>query len=158
MNDFLHNYALNSLIALVILWAGGVIVDDIYRVYYTYTSLDHFFESKSLAALDICAGDEHQSIISERYVYGTKVGYPADVTKELNRLEPQGLVKVYEERTSPFVEVAVQPTQRVQDIPSDLAPGQYQWILYVTLDINGVKRHVIPPLESNVFSILDCQQ
>lgn len=158
MKNFLIEYTANVVFALLILLVGGLFVEQVYGFYYRYASVDNFYENRQFLALDICEGDEHQSVRSERYLYGTSFGYSAVVTKELLRVEGEQETKVWEETTQPFVEVTTTGTvQRIQKLPTDLEAGIYKWVLYITLDVYGNDREVIPPVESNLFNIANCK-
>lgn len=157
MKTFLLEYTANVVFALLILLVGGLFVEQIYGFYYRYAPIDAFYENRQFLALDVCEGDEHQSVLSERYLYGTELGYSAEVSKELLRIESGESIKVWEETTQPFVEVTTTGTvQRIQKLPTDLEAGIYKWVLYITLDVYGNDRQVIPPVESNLFNISNC--
>ena len=154
MTHFIRDYLLNVLIVALLLSLFGFISGQVKSAYYTYSDIDSFYESGEFLAFDVCEGDENQSIISGRVVKGTELGYQGIVSKELFKIEDGIKIKVFEEISEPFVEVtAGSSIQRIQKLPTDLEPGFYQWVLYVTLSIYDIPREVIPPLTSSIFEV-----
>lgn len=154
MKKFVLDYSLNVLVAFIALILISQVFDIAKGLYYSQAPLDNFYQRGDFIALDVCVGDENQSIISSRVVRGTENGYPAVVNRELFTKSGQ---KVYEETATPFVDVAGNgESQRIQRLPTWLAEGEYYWILYIRLNINGAERDVIPPLVSTHFKITNC--
>lgn len=157
MTHFIRDYLLNVAIAMVLLSLGSFMVGEARSLYYQYSDIENFYLRGEFVAFDVCVGDENQSIISGRTVVGTDIGYQAEIYKELLKIEGENKIKVYEESSTPFVEVEGNGgSQRIQRLPTTLEAGAYQWVLYVTLDVYGNDREVIPPLESTIFNVIPC--
>ena len=156
MKVFFLDYILNVSIVLCALVVSGWLYEVGWGFYYQHANISNFYQSSGLLALDVCEGDEHQSVVSDRQVFGTDVGYSADLTKELNWITEAGPIKVYEENKKPFVENK-EGNQLIQNLPTTLSAGEYEWTFYITLDIYGHDRDVIPPVKSNIFNVLECQ-
>ena len=151
MKHHILNYVLNVAIALAVLSGGNLLYNQAKTVYYRNADINNFFVVGEMIAQDICEGDENQNISSTRIVKGTDVGYHARVTRELWRI---GDGKVFEETVFPFSEVAANgDSKRIQQLPTNLPAGQYQWTLYITINVFGQDREVIPPMVSNIFNI-----
>lgn len=156
MTSFLTDYILNFVLALIVLVFVGSAIDIARHLYVSYAPISYFYVSESLVVDDVCYGDTKQLVTSTRFVHGTDTGYRSVVNKEMFLIDSDSRTKVYEETTEPFIEFVNNGTvTRFQSIPNDLSTGQYQWMLYPTLTINGVPRPT-PVLISNVFSIKDC--
>ena len=154
MKQFLLDYSLNVVIAIILLMGASFLFDTAKALYYTYSPLDSFYERGEFIALDVCVGDENQSIMSTRTVKGTDLGYSAVVTRELFNIAND---KILEETVSPFVDVAGNgKSQRIQRLPTWLPAGEYYWVLYVKLNVYSVTREVIPPLVSTTFRVVEC--
>ena len=164
MTKELTNYGLNVLIAFVLLTVGAAFLNQVEHIWYRFAPQSMFYERYGMAAEDVCVGDTKQAIVSNRQVFGTEIGYPAEVSKELFCDSGDGYGKVYEERSFPIVEPVDEvtlpdgtksyPAPRVQQLPDYLDVGECKWVIAIKLDINGAMRDVIPPTESNVFSVL----
>lgn len=157
MRTFFFDYALNVLIALVILYFGGQLLAFAKNQYYTYAPIENFYESREMYAPDVCLGDKEQTLRSERYIKSDSHGYNAVVVRELFLVGEDKTTKVFDEIAYPFVEKTGNGlVYRVQRLP-DLKLGDYQWVLHVTLKINDVVRDDVPLVVSNVFEVVECE-
>lgn len=151
MKQIIIDYIYNVVIAALILAVGSYLYGQGEYWYYKKAPITNFFETGEMVAFDVCEGDENQNILSGRIVKGTDVGYHAQVTRELKNVAGE---KVFEETVFPFAEVSNNgASTRIQQLPANLPAGEYQWTIYITLDVYGVDREVIPPMMSNVFTI-----
>lgn len=151
----------NYLLALAILAAAGFIANQFQQMYYRYADISNFYEAESGAFVvsDICVGDKTQHTQSVRYVYGTAYGWPASVNRELYSvdIEKAVLTKVHEETAEPFIEIRDDGiVYREQAVPEGIIEGSYKWVIYITLNLNGVERSDVPPLKSNIFEVKSC--
>lgn len=157
MRQFWIDYALNVAIAACILVLASFVIDFGKTTYYTYADITNFYESVEFTVEDVCLGELDQHTQSLRYVRGTVIGYRAIVIRELGKVEDDTFVKIHEERVEPFIEYIPDGiSYRVQKLPFELKEGSYQWVLYPTIFIEGVKRTDVPPIESNVFEVIQC--
>lgn len=159
MKTAIINYGLNFIIVATCLLLTNFMWIISQGLYYKYAPISWFYESVLFQVDDVCVGDTTQNTTSVRLVKATDTGYPANVTRELYLVEDAILNKVFEERVQPFVEVRPDGAgSRVQQIPSFLPVGEYQWTLYITLFIHGQQRTDIPPVTSNTFDVLNCEE
>lgn len=157
MRQFLIDYALNVIIAGILLALASFLYGQARDFYYAHADLTRFYESVSFTVEDICVGQIDQNVQSVRFVHGTVIGYRAIVIRELGQIEDDTFVKIHEERVEPFIEYIPDGiAYRVQKLPFELSEGSYQWVLYPTIFIEGVKRTDAPPIESNVFQVTNC--
>lgn len=149
------SWFLNFGIALIVLSFASFIWERIEYEYIKYADLSNFYENIEFTASDICVGDREHVVSSRRIVKGTDLGYQATVVRELIRVSSPP-AKIFEETVHPFVEKAEDGSvERIQQLPK-LEVGTYKWILYIELDINGVLKKVVPPVESNEFRVESC--
>jgi len=157
MNKHLIDWILLYIISLVVLAVGQFLFVQISNAYYAYAPIDFFYKTVSFEAENACVGDTSHIIHSQRFVYGTDVGYGGELVREMFLIKDGREIKILEEHAMPFVEVRLDGlVTREQPLPTDLKEGNYQWIMYLTLFIHGVERNDIPPIESNLFTIKQC--
>lgn len=151
------NYILNTIIVLILLLLGNFVYVQGTEAYIRHADISNFYENKDFFVENICVGDTKQAVASTRFVYGTDTGYDATVIRELFLVERGLQTKILDEAATPFIEVAENGSvTRIQNIPSDLEVGAYQWVLRISLVIKGIIRDDIPLVESNVFQIKNC--
>ena len=155
MKNFIKEYTLNVAIAVVILYFGSFVYAYTKVLFYTYADISNFFLVNSFVAEDVCYGDTKQTLKLDRSVYRNDIGYKAVVIKELGEQTSNGIVKVYDEIVSPFIQASPEFQILEQSIPV-IQTGTYQWIFYPTLDIGGVQRADVPPIISNYFEVKNC--
>lgn len=159
MKQFALDYLLNVAIAVILLFSAGNIFDFAKNFYYSNAPISWFYENGGLVVSDVCLGSLEQDVQSVRFVKGTIIGYRAVVIRELGEIENDTFVKIHEERVEPFIEfIPNGVSYRTQRLPFELDEGQYQWLLYPSIIIQGVTRADIPPIESNIFNVVDCEQ
>ena len=157
MNKHLLDWILLYVVSVIILATGQFFFHQVAKAYYTYMPIETFYENVSFKADNACIGDSSHLLHSQRFVYGTDVGYGGEVVREMFLIKDGREVKVLEEHAMPFVEVRLDGlVTREQPLPKDLKEGEYQWIMYLTLLVHGVQRSDIPPIESNLFTIKKC--
>jgi hypothetical protein len=157
MKTFVRDYLLNVLIATLVLFVGSFGISHVKTLYYTHADVGNFYVRGDLIAEDVCVGNSSHLVMSDREVKGSEIGYSATLIRELVRVENDTFVKVYEESATPFIEKREGAQARVQQLPASLPIGEYRWNLYLTIDVHGVDRPVIPPLTSNVFEVINCE-
>ena len=130
-----------------------------WRYYYQTANIEEFYEPVEMFAENICLGDLTQDVQSIRHVRGTETGWQADIVRELDRNDSNGLFKkVWEESANVFIEkVPDGKVNREAALPR-LQEGVYQWrITVVKLYLPyGVERVVSPSLTSNNFAVEKC--
>lgn len=157
MKQAFINYGLNFILALIILWVGGLLIEQGKTFYNTYAPIEDFYVNESLIVEDVCVGDTSQNVVSTRFVNKNVDGYESTVIKELFLVQVEGNVKVYDEFRTPFIEkVENGIVYRVQQLPPWLEAGQYQWVMKVTLTVGNVVRDDVPLIESNIFNVKVC--
>lgn len=156
MKHFFIDYALNFIVALIVLSFGGFLFDMGKTAYYTYAPLDNFYESIGAHADDACIEVGYHNVESVRFVKQTDVGYPATVIREMFLIKLDDRIKIHEEKAEAFVEVIPDGvSRRQQRLPENIEPGTYQWEIAPTIIINGVERQA-PIIRTNEFEVLHC--
>jgi hypothetical protein len=155
MNDAL-NIAINFIIALALVSVVSAAIPRAERLYYKYADIDNFYVATTIEAPDVCVGDATQRLISDRRVLKTDVGYNAYVVRELFLLGSDTSEEYYKESKDTFIQASTNGSNpRTQHLPT-MKVGQYIWVLYITLYVNGVERNDVPPLLSNTFNVTLC--
>lgn len=157
--SILSFYTWVGVVLFILTLAGlNLVMREAAAWYYTHADIERFYIPGPMIAEDACVGSLNHLVTSKRIVRSTDVGWPAEVTKELFRIEDGTFIKVHEERTQPFVEVSGNGhSQRYQSLPEGLPIGNYQWHLAVILSLKGHDRSDIPLIKSNIFKILVCE-
>lgn len=157
MKTFFFDYALNVLIALVVLYFGGQLVAFAQTQYYTYAPIENFYRNVNFYAPDVCLGDKQQTLKSERFVNTEVEGYPSIVVRELFLVERGMQTKIFDEVAYPFIEKRDDGlVYRVQALPDGMDLGDYQWALHVTIKIGDVTRDDVSYITSNLFRVVEC--
>ena len=157
IKDFTKNYIYNVIFAFILLSTISLFWQTGLNAYYKYAPIETFYQAGLLLAEDVTTCSETQTLISERVVKNTDTGYPAEVIRELSLVTKNGTAEYFKESKNVFVQVDGNGgNTRVQQLPDFLVEGEYFWVIYITLYVNGVERNDVPPLISNIFNVTAC--
>lgn len=129
-----------------------------WRYHYQTADITDFYEAISLEVGNVCVGQKIQQSNSVRFVYGTDTGWQADIVRELQKLENEKAIKVFEQSANVFIEKVPDGQVHREIALPELEKGLYRWdITVVKLYLPyGVERVITPTLKSNIFAVDDC--